>query len=339
MTTTYAPTSFTLDRPGVLRLVVGYAAILGTLPYLALKGAWLSGGRIGVIDHSMFEGTSMYVLNTVTAGMDLVAIVVALAFTHSWGLRVPAWLVLVPIWVGTGLLAPIALAMPIAGIGSVVAAGGEDATATGSAFLEPWVQPMVYTGFAWQGVTLIVAFVLYARTRWTSVFTTRTADVVRGATHSVQVVLANGAAVLAFGVAALHLARAFGGTVGLSDDAIAARTWSAYVVEGISGLMALAAAVGILALVHRRGRERFWVPLAVTWLGAGAVFAWGLWATVNILAGSALVRGGDPQPIAHLHDLAKVLAGLVIGLTALMVLAEQRGKSADQLPGLRVGRS
>jgi hypothetical protein len=332
MTTTYAPTPFTLDR---VRLVVGYAAILGTLPYLALKAAWLSGGRIGVLDRSMFEGTSMYVLNTVTAGMDLVAIVVALAFTHSWGLRVPAWLVLVPIWVGTGLLAPIALAMPIVGIGAVVA-DGEDAATTTTAFLEPWVQPMVYAGFAWQGVLLIVAFVLYARTRWTEVFTARSADVVRGATHSVQVVLAGGAAVLAFAVAALHLARAFGGTVGLSDDAVAARTWSAFVVDGISGLMALAAAVGILALVHRRGRERFWVPLAVTWLGAGALFAWGLWGTVNILAGSALVRGADPQPIAHLHDLAKVLAGLVIGLTALMVLAEQR---AAQPPGLRVGRS
>jgi hypothetical protein len=281
----------------------------------------------------------MYVLNTVTAGMDLVAIVVALAFTHSWGLRVPAWLVLVPIWVGTGLLAPIVLAMPIAGAGAVVAAGGEDAATTTSTFLEPWVQPMVYSGFAWQGAMLIAAFVLYARTRWTDVFTTRTADVARGATHSVQVVLANGAAVLAFGVATLHLVRAFGGTVGLSADAIAARTWSAHVVEGVSGLMALAAAVGILALVHRRGRERFWVPLAITWLGAGALFAWGLWGTVNVLAASALVRGADPQPIAHLHDLAKVLAGLVIGLTALMVLAERRGNSAGQLPGLRVGRS
>ena len=319
--------------------MVGYAAVLGTLPYLVLKGAWLSGNHLGVLDRSMFEGTSMYVLNTVTAGLDLVAIVVALAFTHSWGLRVPAWLVLVPIWVGTGLLAPIALAMPIAGAGAVVAAGGEDAATTTSAFLEPWVQPMVYSGFAWQGVMLIAAFVLYARTRWTDVFTTRTADVARGATRPVQVVLANGAAVLAFGVAALHLVRAFGGTVGLSADAIAARTWSTHVVEGVSGLMALAAALGILALVHRRGRERFWVPLAVTWLGAGASFAWGLWGTVNVLAGSALVRGADPQPVAHLHDLAKVLAGLVIGLTALMVLAERRGSSAGQLPGLRVGRS
>ncbi len=332
MTTTYAPTPFALDRPSGVRMMVGYAAILGTLPYLALKAAWLSGSTIGVLDRSMLDGTSMFVLNAVTAGMDLVAIVVALAFTHSWGLRVPAWLVLVPIWVGTGLLAPIALAMPIAGVGAVVAAGGEDAAATTTtAFLEPWVQPMVYSGFAWQGVMLIVAFVLYARTRWTEVFTARTADVVRGATHSVQVVLAGGAAVLALVVAALHLARAFGGTVGLSADAIAARTWSAHVVDGISGLMALAAAVGILALVHRRGRGRFWVPLAVTWLGAGALFAWGLWGTVNILAGSALVRGADPQPIAHLHDLAKVLAGLVIGLTALMVLAEQRDRSAAGL--------
>lgn len=334
--TTFSP-SFTVDRARLARFVVGYAAVLGTVPYLALKAAWLSGSRVGVLDRGVFEDSSMLALNAATLGMDALAIVVAVAFTHSWGLRVPAWLVLVPIWVATGLLGPIALVTPISAMGSLFA-GGSAAAAEG-ALLEPWVQPMVYAGFAWQGIALVVAFVLYARTRWPEVFTTRTADVVPGATRPVQVVLANGAAVVAFAVAVPHLVRAFGGTIGLSAAEVAAREWTAYVVEATFGVLALAAAVGVLLLVHRRGRERFWVPVSLAWLGAGALFGWGLWATVNVLADSVLVRGGDVQPIDHLHDLAKLLTGLVIGLTALIVLAEQRAAQGPGLPPVRVGRS
>lgn len=324
MTTTVAPCAFVparASRPRLARLIVGYAAILGTLPYLTLKIAWLSGSRIGVVDREMFTDSSMFVLNAATAGMDLVAIVVALAFTYQWGQRVPAWLVLVPIWIGTGLLAPITIALPVTGIGSLLSS---DNNAT-SNFLEPWVQPLVYTGFAWQGVMLIIAFVLYARTRWPEVFTSRNADVPRGATFPVQVVLAGGAAALTVAVAALHLVHAFGGTVGLNDDAIAARNLSSYLVDGVSGLLALLAAGGILTLVHRIGdRIPFWLPLSITWVAAGAVFAWGLWNLVNVLGSTALVQGAEAMPLAHLHDLAKVLAGLVIGLTALMLLAERR---------------
>ena len=63
---------------------------------MALKVVWLSGGTIGVADVSMMREPSMIALNAVTAGMDLVAIVIAMAFTHRWGLRIPAWLVLPP---------------------------------------------------------------------------------------------------------------------------------------------------------------------------------------------------------------------------------------------------
>ena len=328
MTATLANTAIGTERPGLperpdrlrmTRLVIGYAAVLGTLPYLSLKAAWLLGATVGIADPALARDSSLFVLNTVTAGMDVVAVGVALAFTHRWGMRVPAWLVLGPMWVGTGLLAPIAIGMPVVGVGELVAGGG--ATAGGTGFLEPWVQPMVYTGFAWQGVTLVLAFVLYARVRWASVFTARIADVARGATHPVQVVLANGVAVLGLAVAAYHLAHAFGATIGLPAKAIEGRTTSAYLVEGVNGLMAGLAVVGILLMVHRRGGP-FWVPLGLTWMGAGAMFAWGLWGLVNTLGRTFLVSG--VQPLAQLNDLAKVLAGLVIALTALMLLAEQQ---------------
>jgi hypothetical protein len=123
--------------------------------------------------------------------------------------------------IGTGLLAPIAIGMPVAGVGEPVAGGG--ATAGGTGFLEPWVQPTVYTGFAWQGVTLVLAFVFYARVRWAGVFTARVVDVPRAATHPVQVVLANGPAVLGLGVAADHLAHTFGATIGLPATAVEGR--------------------------------------------------------------------------------------------------------------------
>jgi hypothetical protein len=314
-----------VDRLHLTRLIVGYAAVLGTLPYLSLKLAWLSGGTIGIADPSLAGDASMAVLNTVTIAMDLVGVAIALAFTHGWGQRLPAWLVLGPMWVGTGLLAPIAVTMPVVGIGSLFAS--DTAAATGG-FLEPWVQPLVYTGFAWQGVTLILAFVLYARVRWAVVFTARTGDVPRGATHPVQVVLAGGAAVLALAVAALHLAHAAGSTLGLSAAAAEAFEPSSYLVEGIHGVLALLAGAGIVLLVHRAGRRLpFWLPTSLTWAGAGAMFAWGMWGVVNALGSTFLTRGAEAMPLVRLHDLAKVLAGLVIGLTGLLLLAEQRAVS------------
>lgn len=308
------------NRPRIARLLVGYAAILGTLPYLTLKAIWLAGGTLGFTDLALARDSSLLVLNAVTAGLDLVAVVVALAFTHAWGQRIAAWVVLVPIWVGTGLLAPIVIGLPVVGTSELLSADTAQQN-----FLEPWVQPMVYSGFAWQGVMLLTAFVLYARHRWADVFTTRLRELPRGATRPVQVVLANGAALLTFLVAALHLAHAFGSPVGFPAEVAAARTTSSYLIDGIHGVLALLAAIGILWLVHRfRAGTPMWLPLTLTWLGAGAVFAWGLWGTVNVLGGTALAAGEEPMPLPYLHDFAKVLAGLVIGLTALLPLAERR---------------
>lgn len=309
------------DRLRTARLVVGYAAVLGTLPYLTLKAIWLGGGTLGFTDLTMAHDSTMFALNTVTAGLDLVAIGIALAFTHDWGQRIPAWLVLVPIWVGTGLLAPMAIGLPVVGAGELAS----DEPAAAMSFLEPWVQPMVYGGFAWQGVALLTAFVLYARVRWPEVFTSRLADQPRGATHPVQVVIANGAAVLTVGIAALHLAHAFGSAIGYPDAVAAQRVTSTYLVDGIHGVLAVLGAVGVLWTVHRfRAGTRLVLPLTLTWLGAGAMFAWGLWGLVNVLGTTALTRGAEAMPLLHLNDLAKVLAGLVIGLAALMFLAERR---------------
>jgi len=306
-------------RLRTIRLIVGYAAVLATVPYLTLKAIWLAGGTLGLTDLDFANDTSVYVLNGVTVGLDLVAIGIALAFTYDWGQRIPAWLVLVPTWVGTGLLTPMVLGLPVLGIDLLSDTAGR------MDFLEPWVRPLVYTGFATQGAALLTAFVLYARVRWPEVFTTRLADLPRGATHPVQVVLANGAALVAAGVAVLNLANAFGADLGYPADLVAQRTLSSYFVEGIHGVLAALAAIGVLWAVHRRRPGTpTWLPVTLAWLGAGAMFSWGLWVAVNQLGATAIARDADPMPLLHLHGLAKLLAGLVIGLTGLLLLTERR---------------
>lgn len=221
--TTTPPLGSDAARFPAVRLAVGYAAIAGTVPYLVLKTMWLTGSSVGVVDRAFLRDPSVLVLNGVTAGMDVVVILVALALTHRWGERLPAWLVLTPMWVGTGFLAPIAVALPVVALGEALTSAAPPSVAVASPALplEPWVQPMVYAGFAWQGVTLLAAFVLYARVRWAEVFRPSIAPL--GAAHAAHAAVANGAALLALTAAGVHLLWAFGGTAGLSDEAAAAR--------------------------------------------------------------------------------------------------------------------
>jgi hypothetical protein len=150
------------ERLRLARLAAGYGAIVCALPYLTLKIVWLAGGTLGVADRRLMGGAGMFALNLLTAGMDLVGIAIVLAFTHQWGLRLPTWLLLPPMWVATGLLARFVVGVPAAALAnaltsnSIPVAGGP---------VQPWVYVVVYSGFAGLGIGLIVAFLLYAMTR------------------------------------------------------------------------------------------------------------------------------------------------------------------------------
>ncbi|MBO2459775.1 hypothetical protein [Actinomadura violacea] len=309
--------------PGALRLAVCAATAAACAPYLGIKIAWLSGSTVGWNDAAEAENSVLYVGNAITMGMDAAAVLVACAFTFAWGRRVPAWLVLLPIWVATGLLVPIALAVPL---GTLVQAlvSAEPATGSGNG-LQGWVYGVVYTGFTLQGIGLLTAFVLYARERWPEVFALRTADVQAGPTRPLQVLLARGAAVPAAVCAAVHLFWAFGGTAGLPHDQAVARTAPQQVLDGVWALLALAGAAGLLALAGRARRPaRFVVPLAAAWAGAGAMFAWSLYGLVVTLAASREL-GADTAPGSGLVALGGVLTGLVIALTGAFLLAEHGG--------------
>ncbi|MEU3621389.1 hypothetical protein BS329_26400 [Amycolatopsis coloradensis] len=238
------------------RLIVCYAAILGTLPYLTLKASWVTGGGLGLRDPSFVDSELMLFANLLTGGMDVVAVVLALAFTYSWGRRIPAPLVLFPIWIGTGLLAPIVLNLP------VIVTDLAHAHLAGMP-LENWVWAVVYGGFAWQGILLLTAFVLYARDRWWFVVT----GAVRPGTIGVAGVLGIAAALVS--------------AIGHGSWASGSGGMSARGQDVVVALLGVFAAVALASV----SRGRFWPRLVLVWTGAGVMAgsgAWGLFSAVGM---------------------------------------------------------
>ncbi len=264
------------------RLIVCYAAILGTLPYLTLKASWVTGGALGLRDPSFVDSGLMRFANLLTGGMDVVAVVLALAFTYSWGRRIPAPLVLFPIWIGTGLLAPIVLNLPV-----IVA----DLTKPelNEMPLENWVWAVVYGGFAWQGVLLLTAFVLYARDRWWFVVT--------GTVRPGSIGVAGGLGIAAaLGAATAHVLWSFGpgGMAARGQDVVVA-------------VLAVLAAIALATVA----RGRFWPRLVLVWTGAGVMAGSGAWSLFSAF-------GMGAAGLAHVPMLAVQVIGGVLMMTSAL---------------------
>jgi len=302
----------TSSRPRVARLIAGYGAIACAVPYLALKAVWLSGGNLGVAQPALMQEPSMIALNAITAGMDLVGIALALAFTHEWGLRLPAWILLPPMWVATGLLARFVVGVPVTMLNALLS--GSVPRGSGGP-VQPWVYIVVYIGFAGMGIGLLAAFFLYARTRWAAVLESPLRGVEPGATREVQSLLANATATLALALGVLHLAWAAVGRRGS-------------LVSGIDGALMVCAAAGVSMMARRiGGTVRFWLPVTMTWVGAGSMFAWGAWQTTNVLGQTALLRPTEGMALVNLVGLFNLIVGLAMGLLALFMAAERHAQS------------
>ncbi|WP_199430719.1 hypothetical protein [Qaidamihabitans albus] len=282
-----------------IRFLVGYAAIVGTLPYLTLKLAWLSGGTLGLREPEFVDTPTMYAANLFTGGMVLVAILLALTFTHAWGLRVPAGPLLFPIWVGTGYLAPIALGIPVIGLSFFTDEGGG-----GAMPLEAWVTPLVYASFAWQGFTLLTAFALYARVRWARLFTGYAAPGRLG-------LLGGTGALVAVVTGAVQLGR----VVVPDGDASAAMRF----MDGVDGVLAFAAAAAMLVIA--RGNVGFRLPMVLVWVGSADLFAWGLWRLFSSL-------GNGEIGVRMITEQGQVLGGILL---ALALLAKARVVTQEPL--------
>lgn len=314
-------------RHGRARLLVGYLSIAAILPYFLLKLAWVAGSTVGIATTSPIDADVLRGGNAVTMALEVVAAFIILAFTHSWGLRAPAWLVLAPAWVGTGLLAPFIFTGPVvAGSGSA-----------GDGSLAPWVGPLVYLGFGAQAVGIVVSFVLYVRARWPQVLGGRLQDRSGGPYQPALVFLL---AVMIALLAVITGARAMwaaGSGAGLGEDQAAGRGLAEQMADAGTAMFAVAAAIGLWMLIRRSpGRARTWAPLVMAWIGGGAVFGSGLYPMVLLILGTAgLGPAGTGAGLVPFVNLTQVVVGTVAAVTGIFLLVDL-GRAAvgpRRLPG------
>ncbi|ANP54304.1 hypothetical protein J2Z21_006329 [Streptomyces griseochromogenes] len=301
-------------RAPVLRLV----AIAACLPYLCLKVAWIAGSHLGIPAGSplLKNRATMALANGLTVLMDAAVIVLALLLTQPWGRRVPAWLLAVPMWAATGLLAPIMVGFPL----QLITHGGSQSSGDDRPFLDGWVFGVVYGGFIVQGLALGTLFVGYARERWGYLWQGRMRELPAQSTAAAQRLTAVAAAVLALIPAALRLLWACGMTAGrsMSDGRLLELMYVGFLA---------AAATGACQLAFRRGRRLpVAVPLALAWTGSGAVACWGGWMVL-----ASLVNSHDladrPAPASSLTYAVQMIVGLLVATVAAHYFADRSART------------
>ncbi|MEU6178205.1 hypothetical protein [Streptomyces coeruleorubidus] len=331
MTQSIAPR--TASRPAVglsrPRRLLRAVAVLSCVPYLGLKAAWIAGSHLGIPEGSSLldDRLTMAVINSLSVLLDSAVIVLALVLTRPWGLKVPAWLLAFPVWVATGLLAPIMAGFPAQLV--VRAFGGGSPPDQGhEPFLHEWVFAVVYSGFILQGIALGGLFVLYARDRWGYLWRGRVWELPLGAVGPAHRALAAVAAVLALLPLTLHILWACGGTAGLSEGRAADRSGDFHVLEAVYAVFLVAAVAGGFLLAFRRGRALpVAVPLGLAWVGSGAAACWGGWLTLASLGGVEDIAD-RPTPLMNLAYAGQMLVGFLIAAIGAYYFAERSAGAA-----------
>ncbi|WP_380284451.1 hypothetical protein [Kitasatospora purpeofusca] len=315
---------------GRVRTAAAWTAVAATVPYLTLKLLWLTGHPVGAGDADAMD--DLWLLNLLTFGMDAIAVVLALAFVRPWGRRAPAGLLAFPMWVATGLLGTILVALPLILLSTLVLGPEDSATSGADNGPSGWVFTLVYGGFALQGLALITGFLLYARERWAGLLRRdRIGDLPSSPTLTTQRAFACVAALLAAGVAAARLYWAFGGAAGLPVAWQEQRGRSVAVMDAVTAVMAVAAVAALLVLVFRRRPGwRLRGPLAVVWTAAGSVFAWGAWQLVAF--GTSVTASADPREavpgLLPLVEAVQVVTGLLVLAVGAVALVERAAAGA-----------
>jgi hypothetical protein len=298
------------------------ATLLVCLPYLLLKVAWLSGAAIGVSGGQAFHDATRDA-NAVTAGLEVAAIAVALAFASPVGRRLPAFVIAFPVWIASGLLTPVVLGVAVGAPVQLLTGGGNPFT--GDEVLAPWVFGLVYAGFTAQALLLMTGFVLYARVRWPmATGGGRDDGDTAGATRGLQNLLGGVFMLTAVAYAALQLSTAVFGGGRFEQPQTSQRVLlvgaAALAVAGATAFTRLARGV---RLTHPR--------LIMAWLGSAVVFCDALSQTLATVAlepdswGAAHV--GPGQATLMLVVLLGALAGGICGALRL-IEEEQPGSPA-----------
>jgi hypothetical protein len=297
------------SRSTLMRKIGGYGAAIALTPYLLIKIAWTFG--MFLPNESMGD-PNWRAINATTAMLALVGILLVLAFSRPWGERLPAWLVILPVWVGTGLLVPMVVLAPVLGAAAVV----RDEAAGAAA---PWAyeQIFVIASLVGVGLGLPIALAGYAKARWPEALGGPIDCGDRpGHTRQLQVPLAR---IVAVGCVILGLTKvywALGGTIGIDPARLDDRDLWWHLLTLSTGVWSLAGAWGILVLTSRRGFGRFLVPMVAGWVSSGMLFSYNLFFAMR------------PDSQASPEDgLARVLsteAGIVLGLLMALIILLDR---------------
>ncbi|MDI2130651.1 hypothetical protein [Yinghuangia seranimata] len=300
------------ERSARLRRRLAWWAVIACAPYLMLKLLWVVGVDVGVVDGADINRTKWVVGNLLTFLMDGTAALIAHTLTKPRVGRGRAWPVVLPMWVATGLLGVIMLAVPLTCVAALVT-DGHNPFVTDD-LLYGWVYAVVYAGFIVEGTVLVGAFVLYANERWGGFLRARVRDLPPLGGRVPVRAAALTAALLMTVSATLHLIWAAGSSLGMTDQWIAERDADGYWLDCTEGVLAAAGAVGLVVLALRIGRGRVRTPLALAWLGTGGVFGWGGWMALIVSTSSS-----ESPIVQRTSTLLGVVytAEMIIGLLAL----------------------
>ena len=301
------------SRSTLMRKIGGYGAAIAVTPYLLIKIAWTFGM---FLPRESMGGIGWRAINATTAILALVAILLAMAFSRPWGERLPAWAVIPPVWVGTGLLVPMVLLMPVLGPAAVA----RDAAA-GAASAWAYEQIFVIASLVGVGLGLPVALAGYARERWPEALGGPIDRGERpGHTRELQVPLGR---LVAVGCVLLGLAKAYwalGGTIGIDPSRLGDRDLWWHLLTLSTGVWSLAGAWGILVLTSRRGVARFLPPMAAAWVSSGMLFSYDLFFAMRPDS-----QASPEYPLARvLTTEAGIVLGVMMGMVILLVVHDRR---------------
>lgn len=298
------------------RKISGVGAAIAVAPYLLIKILWTFG--LFLPTEQMGE-PSWRMINAVTAVLAAIGILLAMAFSRPWGERLPAWIVALPIWVGTGLLVPMLLLAPILGPAAII----KDQEAGAG---ELWIVEQIFVMISLFGIGIFLPIALagYAKFRWPEAMGGKTYYKEQtGNTLQLQLILAKIVAVGCILLGVLKLYWAAGGSIGLDPTMINYRDIWWHLLSLSMGLWSFVGAWGILVMTTRKGCKWFFPPMAAAWISSGMLFSNNIYAALSSTRREAL-----PSPeysvLRLLTTEAGIVLGVMMGMLILFVLHERR---------------
>ncbi|MEV4893201.1 hypothetical protein AB0K48_27840 [Nonomuraea sp. NPDC055795] len=301
-------------RWSAVRKVAGYGAASTLSLYLVVKVALVAAALLGVAPaQSGMDTTEWVTLNAITVVMSLAGVALGLALAQRWGRLIPGPPVLFFAWVGAGFLVPM---IPYGIVSVLLSPDGGDVAMPG------WETIGIGVGFAGMAVGLAVALPIYLRERWPQAFLGRLGELPgtgRRARAFLLIGLMAGA-----GLGLLWGYWALGGSLGLDPAHIGRETLDSLLMRGNWGAWALlGAGCGWSLVAARPSRLPLRVPMALTFLASGSLFAWGCWK----LLWSVVRPGGFVTPeypvVAVTEHALSVCAGLVLMAVVLRTYRAQ----------------